>query len=92
MRKIFNSKKVCKIIVAIVLLYTVIIFTTQMKKLRSYENQKNYYNAQISELKDEQGELLKEQENINSPEYIQEQARKKLDMYYPNERVYIAQQ
>lgn len=92
MRKIFNSKKVCRIIVAIVLIYTAIIFTTQMKKLHSYRDQKNYYNAQISELKDEQDELLKEQEDINSPEYIQEQARKKLDMYYPNERVYIAQQ
>ena len=28
-------------------------------------------------------------ENINSPEYIEEIAREKLNMYLPNERVYI---
>ena len=28
-------------------------------------------------------------ENINSDEYIEQIAREKLEMYYPNERVYI---
>ena len=31
----------------------------------------------------------KTKENVNSPEYIEEVAREKLDMYLPNERVYI---
>ena len=31
----------------------------------------------------------KTKENVNSTEYIEEVAREKLDMYLPNERVYI---
>lgn len=27
-------------------------------------------------------------DNINSPEYIEQVAREKLDMYLPNERIY----
>ena len=29
---------------------------------------------------------------MESPDYIEEQARDKMDMFYPDERVYIAQQ
>ena len=90
MRNIFKSKKICLIIIAIILIYTAITFISQQKKLNNYKSQKAYYNAQIEDLKEEQEELKEEQENINSPEYIEKQARDKLDMYYPNERVYIA--
>ena len=33
--------------------------------------------------------LLETKSNINSKEYIAQVAREKLDMYYPNEKVYI---
>ena len=33
--------------------------------------------------------LCNKKKNINSEEYIEEVAREKLDMYLPNERVYI---
>lgn len=92
MKKIFNSKRVCRIIIAIILIYTVITCISQSKKLNSYADQKVYYVSQINELEEEQEELTEEQEQVNSSEYIEEQAREKLDMYYPNERVYIAQQ
>ena len=39
--------------------------------------------------KDTNSELQKTKENVNSTEYIEEVAREKLDMYLPNERVYI---
>jgi cell division protein FtsL len=90
MRNLFLSKKVCLIIIAIILFYTIISFISQQKKLNHYKGQKEYYQAQIEDLEEEQQELKQEQEKINSPEYIEEQAREKLDMYYPNERVYIA--
>ena len=48
-----------------------------------------YYSSQIDELNSKKEELLAVQENVNSPEYIEEVAREKLDMYLPNERVYI---
>ena len=91
MRNIFKSKKICMTIIAIMLIYTMISFISQQKKLNNYNQQKKYYQAQIEDLQEEQEALKHEQENINSPEYIEEQAREKLDMYYPNERVYIAQ-
>ena len=63
----------------------------QQKKLDKYKKEQAYYQTQINELKMEQEELKKEQDNVGSPEYIEKQARDKMDMYYPNERVYIAQ-
>ena len=90
MRNLLKSKKICKLIISIILVYTVIICISQEKKLSNYNNQKNYYESQKTALNEEKAELLEEQKNINSPEYIEAQAREKLDMYYPNERVYIA--
>ena len=48
-----------------------------------------YYKEEI-ETKLAYQETLKEtKSNINSEEYIEEVAREKLDMYLPNEKVYI---
>ena len=90
MRKLFNSKKFCRIIIAIILIYTIITCISQSQKLQSYNNQKNYYASQIKDLEEEKKDLEEEQKDVNSSEYIEEQAREKLDMYYPNERVYIS--
>ena len=47
------------------------------------------YNKQIEDLQKEKEHLVAKQENVNSPEYIEKEARANLDMYMPNERVYI---
>lgn len=91
MISIFKSKKLCYTIIAIVLIYAIISCLSQQKKLDNYSQQKKYYESQISSLNEDKEELLEEKANIDSPEYIEKQAREKLDMYYPNERVYIAQ-
>ena len=91
MRNFLKSKKIFNSIIAIILVYTAIVFIGQEKKLNEYSSQMKYYESQKVSLEKEQEELLEEQENVNSPEYIEEQAREKLDMYYPNERVYIVQ-
>ena len=44
---------------------------------------------EIDKEKKNKEELLELKNNINSPEYIEQIAREKLDMYLPNERVYI---
>ena len=88
---IFKSKRFCITVILIIIIYTIIYFVNQQKKLNEYKTEQAYHESQIEELKLEQEELKKEQENMNSPEYIEEQARDKIDMYYPNERVYIAQ-
>lgn len=90
MRKLFNSKKFCRALIAIILIYTIITCISQSEKLKSYNNQKTYYASQIENLQEEKQELEAEQQAVNSPEYIEEQAREKLDMFYPNERVYIS--
>ena len=90
MRKLFNSKKFCRVLIAIILIYTIIICISQSQKLRSYNNQKKYYASQNEDLNEEKQDLEAEQEAVNSSEYIEKQAREKLDMYYPNERVYIS--
>ena len=91
MINLFKSKKFCRIIIAIILIYTIAVVINQQSKLNEYDNQKKYYSSQITTLKEEQEELKEQESNINSPEFIEEQAREKLDMYYPNERVYIIQ-
>lgn len=88
MTKFFKSK-LYKILVIIGVLYAMYVLYNQQTKLDAYNNEKAYYESKIESLKADQEELLTEKENVNSPEYIEEMAREKLDMYLPNEKVYI---
>lgn len=88
---LLKSKKFFKIVVLIIIVYTAIIVINQQTKLNEYNAQKSYHSSQISTLLEEQEKLKEKEASINSPEFIEEQAREKLDMYYPNERVYIVQ-
>ncbi len=88
---LLKSKKFFKIVVLIIIVYTAIIVINQQTKLNEYNSQKSYHSSQISTLLEEQEKLKEKEASINSPEFIEEQAREKLDMYYPNERVYIVQ-
>ena len=36
-------------------------------------------------------DLNQQKDNVNSLDFIEEMAREKLDMYHPNERVYVDQ-
>ena len=85
----FFSSKLYKVLLVIGIIYFVYAFVLQQEKLDSYGKDKQYYQSQIEDLKNQKEELLKIKENINSPEYIEEMAREKLDMYLPNERVYV---
>lgn len=85
----FFSSKIYKILLIIGIIYFAYIFNIQQEKLDSYGKDKLYYESQIEDLKEKKDELLEIKENVNSPEYIEEMAREKLDMYLPNERVYI---
>lgn len=79
-------KKLAILLFAIYFIYTLL---SQQKTLNAYAKEKEKYDEEISYAQDEQEELEKMKENINSDEYIEQIAREKLDMYYPNERVYI---
>ena len=84
MKKIYK-----KIIIAIFLIYFVVTLISQQKTLNQYQTETSTYSKQLETAKETNDELTKTKENVNSPEYIEEVAREKLDMYLPNERVYI---
>lgn len=90
--KILKSKKLYKKVFFIIIgLYIISIFVNQQKTLDSYKNNQEYYAKQIQEQTEYKESLLAKKENLNSPEYIEEIAREKLDMYLPNEKIYIDQ-
>ena len=86
---IFKINKLLNLILIFMLVYVLITFIGQQSKLNSYNKDIASYTSQIEELKEKKEELLITQENVNSPEYIEQIAREELDMYLPNETVYI---
>ena len=90
--KIFKSRKFYRnIIFILIAIYISSIFITQQKTLDSYKNNQTYYASQIKKEEEHKQTLLAMSENLNSLEYIEEIAREKLDMYLPNEKIYIDQ-
>lgn len=75
-----------------ILIYAIITFISQQKILNTYSEQEKNLETQIAEASEYQDKLNEEKSNVNSPEYIEAIAREKLDMYLPNERVYLDQE
>lgn len=78
-----------KILILAFIIYFVYTLIMQQKTLNSYAKEQAKYNEDIEVAEDEQNKLQEIKSNINSDEYIEQIAREKLGMYYPNERVYI---
>ena len=90
MKMKLNLKSILKkIILIIVGIYLVITFVKQQKKINSYDSNIDYLSSKIDEAEEHKVELTTIRENVNSLEYIEEIAREKLNMYKPNEKVYI---
>jgi len=89
MKKLNLMKIYKKLLVLIFAIYVIYTFIIQQQTLNAYKAEEARYSQQIEEAKIEQERLLEEKNNINSDEYIEQMAREKLDMYLPNERVYI---
>ena len=81
--------KIINVILVILIIYFAFTFVQQQGKFISYDKDMASYNKQIEDLQKEKEHLVAKQENVNSPEYIEKEARANLDMYMPNERVYI---
>lgn len=82
-----------KIIFIVLLVVTVAligyVFIAHHQMLNSYAEEKKSLSNQIESATTKQQELKDELNSINSLNTIEAIARDKLDMYYPNERVYI---
>lgn len=88
--KNFKFKRLFKLILgSVIAIYVLCIFINQQKVLNSYNKEQKYVAEKIQEQTEYKQELSSMKENVNSPEYIEEIAREKLDMYLPNESVYI---
>lgn len=86
---ILKINKIMNLILVLVVIYAIFTIINQQSKLNVYNQDISYYSGQIEDLKDKKDELLATQKNVNSPEYIEQVAREKLDMYLPNETVYV---
>ena len=78
-----------KLLIGLFLIYFVVTVISQQKTINQYKSEASAYTKQLESAKDTKDELGATKDNINSTEYIEEVAREKLDMYLPNERVYI---
>ena len=88
-----NIKKFIKrLIIVAIIIYTAVTFVNQQKILNTYATNKIEIEKKLEEAENYSEELQAVKENVNSKEYIEQVAREKLDMYLPNERVYVNQE
>lgn len=85
-----NSKKIyTKISIVLIGVYVIFTLINQQKTLNQYNQNKNEISKEIAAQQETKEDLIQQKDNVNSLEFIEETAREKLDMYYPNERVYV---
>lgn len=84
-----NKKLYQKLLILGICLYVIFVLVDQQKTLNQYTTNSNELASQIEEQKEYKEELAKKKEDVTSLDYIEQTAREKLDMYYPNERIYV---
>ena len=78
-----------KLLVLLVLIYAIFTLVNQQKVINQYTSNSKELASKIEEQQTTNKQLVAEKANVNSKEYIEQMAREKLDMYYPNEKVYM---
>ena len=86
-----KNKIIRNIIIFIILIYVIFTLINQQKILNQYSKSTQELAQSVEEEKQNRDELTKKKEDVNSLEFIEEMAREKLDMYHPNEKVFIDQ-
>ena len=71
------------------LAYAIFTLANQQKVLNQYNKNCKELASKIEEQQKYNGELVAEKENVDSKEFIEQMAREKLEMYYPNEKIYV---
>lgn len=85
-----KSKKIYKkLLIIAVAIYVSLTFINQQNALNQYSKDSEKLSADLQEEKEYKEQLAKQKEEVNSLEFIEQTAREKLDMYLPNERVYV---
>ena len=78
-----------RILLLAISVYVVYTLVSRQKLLNTYAKETAEYANQIEQATQNQTELNETLESLNSTNFIEGIARDKLDMYLPNERVYI---
>lgn len=78
-----------RILLLAISVYVVYTLVSQQKLLNTYAKETAEYANQIEQATQNQTELNETLESLNLTNFIEGIARDKLDMYLPNERVYI---
>ena len=78
-----------KLLILLVLIYASFTLINQQKVINQYTSNSKELASKIEEQENYKKELVAEKDNVNSKEYIEQMAREKLDMYYPNEKIYV---
>ena len=86
------KKLIKRLIIVCIIIYAFITFSNQQKILNTYASSNTEIEKKLEQAQEYQEQLKEIKENVNSKEYIEEVAREKLDMYLPNERVYVNQE
>lgn len=87
-----KNRKILKILLILAIaIYVIFVFINQQKTLNEYSKKSEELQQQIADEENNNQELNQKKDDVNSLEFIEEMAREKLDMYYPNERVYMDQ-
>ena len=84
-----NKKIYTKLLIFIISAYAIFTLINQQNTLNQYNKDSQELSQKIEEEKTEKEELAKKKDDVNSLEFIEQTAREKLDMYYPNEKVYV---
>ena len=86
-----GKKLLRNVLIIAIAIYIIYVLVNQQKTLNEYSETTEQLQQQIAQEENNKEELNKKKEDVNSLEFIQEMAREKLDMYLPNERVYVDQ-
>ena len=85
-----NFKKILKKAVFIAfIIYVAVTIYNQQKMLNTYKSNIASVKSELEEATEYKESLVSLKENSHSAEYIEKIAREKLNMYMPNEKVYI---
>lgn len=84
-----NKKIYKKLLVFGIAIYVIFTLVNQQKTLNQYNQDTIELASQIEEAEKYKEELTQNKEDVTSLDFIEQTAREKLDMYYPNERVYV---
>lgn len=84
-----NKKLYKRLLIMGIAIYVVFTLVNQQKALNQYTQESNELSSQIEEQKEYKEELAQKKDDVTSLDFIEQTAREKLDMYYPNERIYV---